>query len=311
MIKLFRTCAAVVVFAAAMLGFMASPANAEPVQDCKTVVTSVVNRPDNGHGTGGTPQPGYWADDTHKRTITICREVHASPSASVTPKLVVPSDNYTAKGVDDGTFVTRAGAHLSPNDGMPLAGGVKGKLYGTFEWKITAPANWQFFDASKFDGKTVTGDPKASDSDDNPSTSMWVNGFWGKGVETHIVFNEANWSWLYWLCGSKPDLKDLAKYRGEYWWDAGSQLSNDGTTHLAGDIHGRQVCPSPSASPSASVAPSASATAAPVPGGQSGSGSLPVTGAPIPIVAGTGAVLAAVGAFLFWRTRRNRVRFAA
>lgn len=282
----------------------AVPAHAAPAPDCKTVVTQVVNRPDNGHGTGGSPQPGYWADDTHKRTVTICRQAPA-PAAKVAGQ--VEFENYTAKAVDDGTFVTRAGATLSPNNGASLVGGVKGKFYGTFQWEVQAPANWNFFNPSDVADKTVTGDPRASDTDNNPTTSQWINGWW-PGADVKIEFLD-NWDWLYWLCGDRPNLKVRGGYHGEYWWDAAVPASNDGQTVLAGDIRGKQKCPTPSASASASasVSPSVTVSTTPVAG-------LPVTGVDTGTIVWVGIGLLTLGilfVILAWQHRRRRPRFIA
>lgn len=300
------------VAASAMLstGFVlvAAPASAAP--DCKTVTTNIVNRPDNGHGTGGSPQPGYWADDTHTRVITICREPAPSASPTVAARAIpVQSEMYVAKGVDNGTFVTRAGATLSPNNGVSLVGGVKGKMNGSFSWKIEAPANWNFFDPSKQAGKTITGDPRTSPTDDNPTTSEWINGWW-PGAEVKPVFQD-NWSWIYWLCGNQPSRTNLAGFRGEYWWDAAHPASNDGQTPLSGDIRGVQVCPTPSsASPSASVTVSPSVTTTPV-GNTDGGESLPLTGAPVIGLLAVGGALAIAGLVARIYGRRRKTKFQA
>lgn len=286
----------------------ATPASAAP--DCKVIVTNVVNRPDNGHGTGGAPLAGYWADDTHKRTVTVCREPapSATATAAAAKSVQVPSEIYTAKAVDDGTFVTRAGATLSPNNGVSLIGGRKGKMFGTFEFVIEAPANWQFFDASAFDGKTITGDPRSSDSDGNPTTSQWVNSWWGQ-AEVKVVFNEKNWSWLYWLCGERPSRDNLAGFKGEFWWDAAHPASNDGQTALAGDIRGVQVCPTPSSvSPTATATPTVTAT----PVGNTDDGeSLPLTGAPVLGVALVGGAILLVGWAVRRYGRKRNIQFKA
>lgn len=291
-----------VVLAGTWIAVGAAAASAAPTSDCKTVVTNVVDRPDNGHGTGGTPQPGYWALDTHKRTVTVCRMPAPTATADVKAKaIVVAAEEYTAKGVDDGTFVTKAGATLSPNNGQPLVGGRKGKLYGTFEWTITAPANWQFFDASKQAGKTVTGDPKTSAVDDNPGTAEWINGWW-PGADVKPVFKN-NWSWLYWLCGDHPG-RNLAGFKGEYWWDAASAISNDGQSKLAGDILGKQVCPTPS-----SVTPTVTATATVPP--VEVSNNLPTTGKPIVGLVVVGVVTILLGGAAIRLARRRNTRFTA
>jgi LPXTG-motif cell wall-anchored protein len=67
--------------------------------------------------------------------------------------------------------------------------------------------------------------------------------------------------------------------------------------------------PAPSATPSASVTPTATATPTAPPGG--GGGSLPITGANAPLVAGAGVLLAVIGGLLAWRHRRRATRFVA
>jgi LPXTG-motif cell wall-anchored protein len=67
--------------------------------------------------------------------------------------------------------------------------------------------------------------------------------------------------------------------------------------------------PTPSATPTATPteAPTATATATPPATG----GGLPVTGTNVPVVAGAGLLLAAVGGLLVWRHRRRATRFVA
>lgn len=298
---LHRLAAATLLAGVGTVAVSAAPAAA--ADDCKTVVTNVVNRPDNGHGTGGSPQPGYWADVTLTRTVKICRVPDkAAADAKTVP---VPTWTYHATVVDDGTLVTRGGPTLSPNAGIALAAGVKGTVKGFFEVDFTAPADWQFFNKAKLHGKTVTGDPKASPADGNPTTTEWVPSLWSAGfvgTGSPSGFNGKTWEWRYKTCN-------------ESWWDAADPASADGTTDAAGDITGAKPCPAPSASASVSVSasPSVSASAPPVVDTPpAAGGGLPVTGPPVGVLVGVGAAAVLAGvALLLFVMRRRRVAFEA
>lgn len=159
---------------------VSAPAQAA-VEDCKTVVTDVTNRPDNG-------DHGAWAIDTFEREVTICRV----PDAEVAAKASVPVEawNYSAKFKDNGTFVTQGGAALSPQAGAELKAGVHGKFSGTQSMTFTAPANWLGFS------------PKESVSGATPSTQDWIKVWWPDGSYTNHVAGDA-WKYTYETCNEK------------------------------------------------------------------------------------------------------------
>lgn len=301
MMRIARMVAAVTMAASGGVVAVAGPAAAVDA-DCKTVVTELKDRPDNGHGTGGSPQPGYWADLTFTRTVTICR-VHGNDKAvaGVDAEVKVPGPvwSYHADVDDKGTLVTRGGPTLSPNNGVALTAGVEGTVKGHFEVDFVAPADWKGFDKTRLHGKTIVGDPKASPADGNPTTTEWVPYLWtagyvGKGGPSG--FDDKSWWWKYKTCA-------------EFWWDAADKASGDGTTDAAGDITGAKPCPRPSESVSVSPSPSVTVTVTPTmtpPGGDEVG--LPVTGDSVPVglIAGGGAGAVLVGAGLLVLLRRRR-----
>lgn len=267
---------------------------APPPPDCKTVATTL-SRPDHGHG---TVNGGFWANLVIKRTTKFCVVPDEAPVA----KEVSPPDtvHYKATVTDEGTLTTIAGATLSPNNAAVLTGGVKGKVKGGFTQDLFAPAGWLNYQGN-FNGQSYSGL-------NNPaSTGEWVAKVWGGEVKTEGLNN--NWWWLYWLCGDQPDLVHLDDFEGEYWWDAAVPASDDGQTVLAGDILGKQVCATPSASASVSASVSAS-TPAVVPVGNDG---LPLTGTPVWTLVwiGGGVVLVGTVLLMVGKRRRRRMRFVA
>lgn len=282
------------VFAPALaftLGIAGAALSCTPVQaaappDCKTVVTHLVDRPDNGHGT-----PGTWALDTMTRTLVVCRVVEAAPAA----KVAIDTWTYNAVLKDSGTFVTRVGAHGSPNNGVALAGGVHGVVSGKADFaKFTAPHDWIAWDASAVDGKTFTGSAPVPTGD--WVKQLWKDGFGGTSITSY--------GWVYQTCVGKIVTKGYV----EQWIDSSAESNNDGQSASAGDITGK-ACPVASASPSAP----ASAPTSPRPTSPTAV-SLPVTGSNTPAIAAGGAGLLGLGVVLVvlaMRRRRTRVEFTA
>lgn len=202
---------------------LAAPANATPAPDCKTVTSTLVDHPDNGHGTGGTPAPGHWADDSGTRTVKICVVPAPSPAEA---KVAVESALFHAVVLDHGTFTTKAGDHLSPNHGAKLVGNLTGSWDGGFDATFVAPAPtspgvWPNFTPAALDGKTFTGS-------NGPKTGEWIKSLW-----TGVQFGEkvdwtAHYKWTYLLCN-------------ERWIDAAD--NKDGQGPGAGDITGLSKLP--------------------------------------------------------------------
>jgi hypothetical protein len=233
----------------------------------KTVVTHLTNRPDSGHG---KPDGSPWALITMDRKVTITKVEAVQPLNALNAEYPW---SYHAVVTDEGTFVTKGGAHLSPNKGDKLVADTKGKVSGTFSVDFTAGKCFNGYKGN-FADKTYSGDEPAS-------TSAWVAKVWGADERFHITTNlDANYRWSYTTCS-------------EQWLDAYN--NNDGQANGAGDITGK-ACPTP--------APTASATAPASAGGQAGG--LPVTGSNTGMLAGGAAVLVAVGAGLFVVGQRRR-----
>lgn len=166
---------------------LATPAAAvEAIDDCKTVVTNLVDRPDSGTN-------GNWAKDTFTRTVKIC---HVEVQVEVKSLVPVASWHYTAKVTDTGTFMTIGGPNLSPGANHYLLADVPGTFEGGFTATFEAPANWQFFN-NKHQGKTYTG----AVGGDNPSSSDWVKTLWDSGFVGSSL-NE-DWKWTYTTCNEK------------------------------------------------------------------------------------------------------------
>lgn len=256
-------------------------AQAEAPPDCKTTVTNL-NRPDHGHG---TINGGYWANLSIKRTTTICVVVPDVSTNTVQP----PAEaHYKATVKDVGTFVTIAGATLSPNNAAALAGGTNGKVLGGFTQDFEGAAGWLKYHGN-YNGQTYSGI-------NNPVlTGKWVEGVYGGDDFKSRRLND-DWSWRYWTCAE--ELKSAL----EFWWDAADPASSDGTTEAAGDITGK-ACP---ATPTPTPTPSASASATtPVV-------SLPVTGSQTSALAFVGGAAVLVGVIvLLFSLLRRRIRFEA
>lgn len=195
-----------------------APAGATTPPDCKTVTSTLSAHPDNGHGTGGSPS-GHWADVSGTRTVKVCVvDVPVLTEKSLT----VQDATFKATVLDDGTFVTFAGDHLSPAQGNKLAGGVNGSWHGGFDAvfkapKPTAPGDWPNWTPATVSGKTFVGT-------NGPSTGNWVKALWtGVNFGEQQVDWTAHYSWTYKICN-------------ERWVDAYN--NKDGTTPQAGDITG-------------------------------------------------------------------------
>lgn len=113
---------------------VAQPASAAEEEICRTSVTNLVDRPDGGHGTDNN---GVWALLTYTRTVKICK-VPTEINIQAEP----PHWQYRAAVTDEGSFVTIAGAHLSPGAGGSLVDGVKGTFHGSFTADFSAGANF-------------------------------------------------------------------------------------------------------------------------------------------------------------------------
>lgn len=192
-------------------------------EDCRTVVSTLTNHPDSGnHGT--------WALDDFTRTVKVCHVPDVLETApSIAEKAVeVQSWNYHVVVADEGTFTTVGGAYNSPNDGHAVLPNIPGAMKGGFTADVQAPADWQFFTPNVLDGKTFTGAPGTQAG--GPTTSTWVKALWSDGLGKESSFINRDWAWVYKTCN-------------QYWID--SLKTNDGTSHLAGDITGysRIACP--------------------------------------------------------------------
>lgn len=166
--------------------FLTAPAAAvEPTEDCKTVVTNLVDRPDSGTN-------GQWAKDTFTRTVKVC---HVSEMTKLT--VPVESWNYTATVVDKGTFLTLGGPNLSPGNNKKLLAEIPGTFEGGFTATFAAPANWQFYSDTHLQGKILSGPAGQG----NPTSSEWVKSLWTSGfVGTSL--NE-DWKWTYTTCNEQ------------------------------------------------------------------------------------------------------------
>lgn len=260
------------------LALLAPPAHAAvAAPDCKTVVSHLVDRPDNGHGT-----PGTWALDTMTRTVKVCHLPEAEAAPAVAKTVEVDAWTYTAALVDDGTFVTQGSATGSPNAGAAIVAGMHGTVKGVAGFaKFTAAHDWAYWNGAALDGKTFTGLAPSS-------TGSWIGNLWSDGFGgTQIVA----YKWIYKTCT-------------ESWVDSSEEANGDGTADVAGDITGK-ACPSPSPSAPAPTTPAATVSATPA-------ASLPVTGpggTGVLLAVGAGLILG--GAMLYTTVRRRRVRFTA
>lgn len=276
--KVVGVFAALALTALGLLGFSGTASAdfsyRQVAEDCKTVVSTLTDRPDSGnHGT--------WALDSVTRTVTVCHVAEVLEKSAV----VIETWKYHAKVEDEGTFVTVAGS--SPNKGHPVKGGVKGYLTGSFTADFTAPHDWIGWDDSKLAGKTLTGVA-------NPTTSLWVKALWKDGFAGSSINDD--WTWSYWTCNA------TRARCTEKWLD--NAKTNGGGPH-DGDIVGKP-CPSPSASPT----PEGSGSSAVIPV-DNGQPSLPVTGPAVPGVVVGGLALLTLGGIGVWFARKRRVRFTA
>jgi len=307
--------------------------------DCKTVTSHLVNRPDNGNH-------GVWADDSLTRTVKVC--VVPTPELKA-DAVQVNTWKYHAEVTDEGTFVTKAGAHLSPEHGVALVGGVNGKMSGHFTADFTAAHDWAYWNGAAFDGKTFTGAPGGA----NPTTSDWVKALWTDGFKGSSI--NKDWWWKYGTCnelwresaeGDQGDITGASRLIAcvtATFVDTCTgttvkvktslandklvtvvRLNTETPTKLTGNTE--QTTNVPSSTPTVQVQhwlgkwvevathtwklPASCVSVSPptVPAQLPTNPTLPVTGAKIPVIAGTG--LAAVGAgglllFLVLRHRRK------
>lgn len=238
------------VTAVALIGtvaFAAGPVSAATVEDCKTVNAGLTNHPDSGnHGT--------WALDVIDRTVKVCQlsttQLSLGQKDEISALSVThdgsPFSLYSVDVSDTGTFVTKGGAHLSPEDGDALTAGVHGTLEGYYKTFVYALKDWKSWNGDDVDGQVY-----------NPgdSTGEWLKLLFG----THAKWNSPYaWQWVYTTCN-------------QVWKNAAG-----GNT---GDITGEVPCPtqSPSPSPSVTVSPSPSVSV---------STSTPTTTAPAPVLNG-------------------------
>lgn len=261
----------------------------------------IVNDVDSGHH-------GYWARLNLHRSVTI-----------------TPGDtdgSWTVRLHDQGTFATIGGTANSPREGNRVRG-VKGTVTGDYTLTVdsaTPPSTKNV--GNRYDYACDvhgTGD-RGTDCPGMPaSTSDWPKLYFGPDAQ--ITGGAYQWTYHTASCG------------GQTWTDAST--NGDGTDADAGDITGCKPCPpstspssspsgspsqspsdgptSPSASPSqsGSTAPSSSASAQPslTPAGNGGgSGSLPVTGTSLGLIAGGALALLGGGAALLVLTRRRRTQ---
>lgn len=139
---------------------------------CKTVTTTLKDRPDSGMAGND------WALDALSRTTKICEDAPGVYSASVT---------------DTGTFTTQAGK--SPDGAADNVAGIKGYVTGGFTATFKAPGGFDGYQG-KYDGESYTGSAPSSSGD-------WVKNVWGgQGFES--VTNLVGWKWIYWTCN--PDV---------------------------------------------------------------------------------------------------------
>lgn len=150
---------------------LAAPAHAQ--DDCRTVVSTLVDRPDSAVG-GGT-----WALDQLERTVEVCQ---------------VSDGRYQATVTDLGTFETVELDHTPAGTDQPLPAGITGTVEGGFTTiEFEAARLWESFNASVLDGVTVTGA-------DRPS-STWVSELFSD-VDKATLDGE-NWSWTYTTCSEE------------------------------------------------------------------------------------------------------------
>lgn len=261
---------------------MANAALPSPSPSCvatKTVTTHLVSRPDSGNN-------GDWAADTFTRKVVICEQLMSTVGA----KTVVSLSHYHAVVHDQGSFVTIQSK--SPQAGVKLLAGTKGAMTGGFTADFTAESGFKNF-KGYWDKGTIVGNPPGS-----PTTPLWVQTVWG-GTDFKGSSLNDDWSWTYTTCSEK--------WR-DWYKTSGNQPSD-------GDITGK-VCPSKSPAPSPS--PVVTSTSTPKPPASSSpssspaaGGSLPVTGAPIALIAGIGGVLLLGGGGAWYATRRRKTVFKA
>lgn len=158
-----------------------SPAQA---QDCRTVVSTLVDRPDSAVG-GGT-----WALDQIERTVDVCQLSEGVYQATVT---------------DVGTFETLELDHTPNGVSQELPAGIPGNITGGFTTvEFDAAPGWDSFDSSVLDGVTVTGT-------DHPS-GTWVSDLF-TDVDAATLAGDT-WSWTYTSCAGEEWVNQAAALGG-------------------------------------------------------------------------------------------------
>lgn len=201
---------AAVITAAAGAAVAAAPAHAAP--STTTLVTHIIDRPDQGNG-------GVWAYDNLERTLTVT----VNPNQAGVPSGYT---GYTATVADSGSF-TAIQAKPTPNQstaGLKVKHPVKGSIDGGVSYTVTAPDS----------DNLVTQAAAVSENDafTAPSGDHTTGEWPGQAFESTsgvTVTEGTDWSWTY-ATGC------------ETWID--SQADGDGNVPADGNITGK-VCPVP------------------------------------------------------------------
>lgn len=307
---------------------LASPANATPTADCKTVTSNITDRVDSAVG-------GYnWAKDTFKRSLKICAD------ASVSSLAKTEAWKYTAEAVDEGTFVTN-GLKSPQNASVAMKPGVKGGFAGGFKATLTGPAN---FAGLKADGDTNINTKSSSEwlpfvfPDSKSELTSWgwkytlCNESWQNkmggnvgnitGLDKHACFNvvftdKCDGSTVVTLENQATTDLSEAKYKvsgheGLVVVKGGNKIDVTvknadkkvlvDALQMRGKGHTWTL-------PKDCATPGAPGTT--LPAGTNTSNSLPLTGPPIGLITITGFVLIGGGAFMLYKLRRKREVFTA
>lgn len=218
-----RLASALTVLAMTGLGLaLASPAQAQD-DDCKTVASTLTDRPDSAVG-GGT-----WALDQLERTVKVCQ---------------VEPGVYHAVVSDAGTFATVELDHTPAGVVQPLPAAIEGTVEGGFTADFEAEADFATFDPSHLDGVTIAWVGDGSDL----SSGEWVVSLFGDEFTGSSLNDDWSWSYRTW-CGEEVR---------EEWVNQTDALGGN-----KGDITEVPDCPAVSPSPSVSPSPEASESPAP------------------------------------------------
>lgn len=250
---------------------------------------------------------GYWARLDYDRTVRIAPHGEGQ---------------WTVLLIDRGTFTTITGSDNSPRRGRAVAD-ANGSINGRFQFQVTSdtkPSADQVDDTYDYDCTVPGTGNRNADCPGMPAgTSMWPQLYFGD----QATITPGDYRWVY-----RTMCKDKLRER---WVDAST--NDDGMSPHAGDITGKACpCPtpsdsptgepsesptgepstspsvstSPSGQPSKSTMPSLSPTAMNGGGGGSSGGGLPVTGTPVALFGGLGALILAAGGVLLFLARRRR-----